>query len=83
MTQVFCRYATASTEAYVVHPGGQHERVTDPPRDLCAWAQFHPASAEKLTDTPPWLQRNALAGHLMRAADCATCPCFERGEPVE
>ena len=36
-------------------------------RMLCAWAHFHPAAPAKLVDTPPWLSRAALAGHLMRA----------------
>lgn len=76
-----CRYLTASEEVEVLGPGGGV--VATPARDLCAWAIYHPASADKLTDTPPWLARNATAGHLWRAADCERCPAFERGEPVE
>ncbi len=52
-------------------------------RVLCAWTHFHPAAVEALTQSPPWLQRAALAGHLMRADDCGRCPFHEAGPPVE
>ena len=81
-----CRYLTVPEEQWVRRPGLQAgwTLARSPERSLCAWATYHPAAVEKLTDTPPWLGRNALAGHLvMPKADCAGCPCFEAGEPVE
>lgn len=83
MGEVHCIYATASTEAegYSVHRGW--EKIKDPPRNLCAWAHFHPDAPAKLVDTPPWLQRSVLAGHLMRDGDCDICPAFTRGKAVE
>lgn len=77
-----CRYATAPSDFEVVEIGGRRTAPT-PDRFLCAWAQFHPDAPVKLIDAPPWLQRNALAGHLMQDGDCAICPLFEAGEPVE
>ncbi len=67
-----CRHLTRSEEVYVVTDAG-------PVRSshvvlLCAWADNEPA---KLVDTPRWVQRNALAGHLYREGDCAGCPCFD------
>lgn len=83
MSAVHCRYATAPEEMWAGTGPHDVKRVKEPERFLCAWAHYHPTSPEKLTDTPPWLQRNALAGHLMREGDCERCPCFERGDPVE
>lgn len=76
-----CRYLTAPAEAEVL--GADGGPVLSPPRDLCAWAIYHPASADKLTDTPPWLVRNAVAGPLVRRGDCDRCLGFEPGAPVE
>lgn len=42
---------------------------------LCSWADDEP---DKLMNTPRWLQRSALAGHLLNYPDdCAGCPCFD------
>lgn len=81
-----CRYASAPQELWEQRsklgvPGWQ--KVAEPDRFLCSWATFHEESVEKLSNTPPWLQRNALAGHLMRKDDCASCPCYSPGDPVE
>lgn len=82
MSNVYCRYATAPAEMWRDSNRGW-VKVEEPERDMCSWATFHPESAEKLSNTPPWLQRNAIAGHLMRKGDCEKCPLFERGDPVE
>ena len=78
-----CKYATAPAELYTQNANGEFVQISNPDRTLCAWATYHPEAVEKLTGTPPWLQRNALAGHLIRESDCDTCPLFERGPPVE
>jgi len=78
-----CRYAVAPKECYRGTGGDTMKRVANPDRFLCSWANFHPDAPAKLVDTPPWLQNNAMAGHLMRKGDCDKCPCFDRGEPVE
>lgn len=52
---------------------GVEREVYDPPADLCSWALY---AAEKLKDTPPWLQREAPVGHLWRPGDCGGCPCY-------
>lgn len=52
-------------------------------RWLCAWAHFHPAAVAPLSAVPPWLQRSALAGVLMRPQDCGHCAFHEPGPPVE
>lgn len=86
MTGVVCKYLTAPEEVWVQRPdlGPGWQLAKAPERSLCAWATYHPASAEKLTDTPPWLSRAALGGHLVKPeADCIGCPCFERGSAVE
>ena len=81
-----CKYATASVESYeyrtsAINRGSR--KIENPPRDLCAWAHFHPQSADKLKDVPPHVSRNALAGHLMLPRDCEHCHCYEAGDPVE
>lgn len=78
-----CKYLVAPDEYELktVHMGDF--RPAPAPLMLCAWAIYHPASGAALTDTPDWLVRNAMAGHLWRDGDCDRCPCFERGEPVE
>lgn len=83
MSQVHCKYATAPMESWESKTGHGWTKIAEPERDLCSWADFHPEAVEKLSNTPPWLQRNALSGHLMRKGDCEVCPLFERGDPVE
>jgi hypothetical protein len=79
-----CKYAVASSEAYVMDDRTNNLRkVENPPRDLCAWALFDPHAPAKLLDVPPHVSRNAIAGHLMAADDCLMCPCYEPGDPVE
>lgn len=80
---VTCRYLVApdAFELKTVHDADFQPAPA--PRMLCAWAIYHPASTAALTDTPDWLVRNAMAGHLWRVGDCERCPSFERGEPVE
>lgn len=77
-----CMYAVAPEECFEVR-GDRTERVAQPERFLCAWAEFHPDAPAKLVDTPPWLSRNAIAGAWMRAGDCAHCVAYQAGEPVE
>lgn len=75
MTARRCIYLVASEEAYRIDP---HTGKQTPAEVLlCNWAEFAPEAQPKLIDTPPWLQRNSLAGHLMRDTDCQTCPCFK------
>lgn len=83
MAEVHCKYATASAEVWEDSILHGWKRVEQPERDLCSWADYHPEAVDKLSNTPPWLQRNALSGHLMRKGDCEKCPLFERGNPVE
>lgn len=81
-----CKYLTAPREVCAKRPGDGRgwQAVTAPARSLCAWATFHPAAVVKLADTPSWLVRNALAGHLVQPqTDCGRCPCFEAGGAVE
>lgn len=52
-----------------------HGRQTPAIVMLCGFADNRP---ERLVDTPRWLQRNALAGHLLDyPRDCIGCPAFE------
>lgn len=68
-----CRYAQRSEEAYLVGGDGELTPCLGPM--LCGWAMD--AAPEKLVDVPRWLQRNALAGHLLKYPDdCDGCPCF-------
>ena len=69
MTRV-CRHLIASDEAFRVENDGSHTRVSV---WLCAWAS---SARGLLRDAPPWLQREADAGHLWRDGDCVGCPCF-------
>lgn len=78
-----CKYATAPTKMWRGQSSETMVKVAEPPRFLCAWGTHHPESAEKLTGTPPWLQRNAESGHLMNPSDCETCPCYSPGYPVD
>lgn len=52
---------------------GEETRVDNPPADLCAWG-LH--AGERLKQMPPWVTRNAEAGHLWRPGDCDGCPCY-------
>jgi len=77
-----CRYLVAPDAHEFRTVSG--ERIASPaPRMLCAWAIYHPASADKMMDAPDWLARNAMAGHLWREGDCDRCPCFDAGDAVE
>lgn len=72
-----CRYAQRSEEAYAVGDDGSLTPTKGPV--LCAWAQDSAPVA--LIDMPPWLQRIALAGHMLRfPEDCRACPCY--AEPI-
>lgn len=45
---------------------------------LCNWADSRP---DLLANTPRWLQRNTLSGHLLRyPEDCRGCPCFKAAD---
>lgn len=79
-----CKYASCADESWERSPiSGRWVPKKDVKRDMCTWALYHPDAVDKLTNVPPWLSRNALAGHLMRPADCESCPLFEEGDPVE
>jgi hypothetical protein len=69
-----CVHAVRSEEAYAVDPLTRIERPVEGPM-LCHWAD---ATADgTLVGVPRWLQRQALAGHLLRYPDdCFGCPCF-------
>jgi hypothetical protein len=70
-----CRYAHRSEEAYEQGSNEHRWRPVEGPM-LCAWAMD--AAPDKLVNVPRWLQRNALAGHLLRYPDdCMGCPCYE------
>jgi hypothetical protein len=77
-----CKYLVAPDEFEVVPCLGA-AKAKPAPRMLCAWATYHPDAVEALRVSPPWLVRNAVAGHQWRDGDCDRCPAFERGEPVE
>lgn len=69
-----CIYAHCSEECYVIDGAGRESRIEETQPTLCAWAESAPI---QLVDVPRWLQRNALAGHLLRyPTDCEGCPCF-------
>lgn len=80
-----CQYLTAPAEMYESRRFGEgYRRVEEPERFLCAWAIWDAEAVEKLTRIPPWLSRNAMAGHLVRPErDCPTCPYNTPGPPVE
>lgn len=80
---VECKYASAPSELWVGDNLSQMKPVKPSERFLCSWAIYSEQAVAKLESTPTWLQRNALSGHLMKKGDCETCPCFERGKPVE
>lgn len=68
-----CIYAATSEEAYSVSEDGHLVASVGPM--LCGWA--HEEAPAALLNVPRWLQRNALAGHLIDyPADCRGCPCF-------
>lgn len=69
---MLCRYAQRSEEAYRVEATGE-VRIDGPM--LCGWAED--GAPTQLVNVPRWLQRNALAGHLLKFPDdCMGCPCF-------
>jgi hypothetical protein len=75
-----CRYAQRSEEAYSVGDDGELTPAQGPM--LCAWGMD--AAPSQLVNVPRWLQRNALAGHLLKYPDdCMGCPCYaaEMTEP--
>lgn len=75
-----CVYCEPASEAYRIDARTGKETPCEVL--LCTWAEYAPEAQDKLIDTPPWLQHNALAGHLMRPRDCETCPCFKaKGTP--
>lgn len=79
-----CKYATAPVEMQErSNLTGKWRDVPNPDRFLCSWADYHPNAVEKLSNTPPWLQRNALAGHLMQKGDCERCPLYDEGDAIE
>lgn len=68
-----CVHAERSEEAITITTHG-----TEPSQGpmLCGWADN--AAPGELVSVPRWLQRNALAGHLLKyPQDCAGCPCFQ------
>lgn len=68
-----CRYAKRAEEAYRVEDDDSLTPVAGPV--LCSWAQD--SAPDALLNVPPWMQRNALAGHLLRfPEDCRRCPCY-------
>lgn len=70
-----CEYLEPPDQAWEVDPvTGKETKIENPEPSLCAWAVH--AGAEKLKGMPPWLVRNAEAGHWWRAADCGDCPCY-------
>lgn len=78
-----CKYASATAEAWARNAKGQWVQIKKHDRDLCTWAHYHPDALDKLMQVPPWLTRNALAGHLMKPEDCETCTLFDPGDAVE
>lgn len=69
-----CQYAQRPDVAYRVDLDGREMRVEGPM--LCGWAMD--SAPVQLVDVPRWLQRNALAGHLLKYPDdCYGCPCFK------
>lgn len=83
-----CIYCAAPDELVEVDPktGKQTEidttRVDAVPDHafLCTWADNSPEGVKVLAFAPRWLQREALAGHLMRSGDCTGCRCFKARE---
>lgn len=80
-----CQYLTAPIEMEETKRFGHGWRkVEAPERFLCAWAMYAPDAVDKMVEVPPWLVRNAMAGHLVRAeTDCPACPHFKPGASVE
>lgn len=68
-----CRYLQAADEAYAIGEDGREHPTTVL---LCTWGLEAPRSADALLDTPRWLQRNAMSGHLWREGDCKGCPGY-------
>lgn len=70
-----CRHAQLSEEAYEISTvTGEWQPGTGPM--LCSWAQD--SAPDQLMNVPRWMQRNALAGHLLNYPDdCLGCPCFD------
>lgn len=77
-----CRYLVAA-DNYTT--GATLDRVEPArsPRQLCAWAHYHPDAVQALASAPPWVAKDALAGDRWRPGQCDRCPCFQPGAPVE
>ena len=77
-----CKYLSAPEEAFVLVGGDL--LPTAHPRSLCVWGHYHLTAPGALADCPPWVQRAAMSGDLVRPKiDCLVCPHFEAGEAVE
>jgi hypothetical protein len=65
-TPAFCRHGRPS----------QAENIDDPADTkimwLCAWASTLDGRS-LLMGAPPWVGREAMAGHMMKPGDCAWC----------
>lgn len=73
-----CIHVERAEEAQVVTNHGACPAVGPM---LCGWAVN--AAPDELVSVPRWLQRNALAGHLLKFPDdCRGCPCFEPRKPA-
>lgn len=77
-----CRYLVAADD-YETGIAPDRLRAVTAPAMMCVWAHYHPSAVEKLSDTPPWLLKAALAADLWRPGQCDRCPAFERGAAVE
>jgi hypothetical protein len=74
---MICRFAQRSEFAVRIHSDGTQTPILGPM--LCGWAMD--AAPANLVNVPRWMQRNALAGHLLNYPDdCRGCPCFEAGQ---
>lgn len=72
-----CIHAERSEEAVAVT---EHGTVPTTGPMLCSWAIN--LAPDELVSVPRWLQRNALAGHLLKFPDdCKGCPCFQPRPP--
>jgi hypothetical protein len=73
---------TTRTPAFCRHGRPSQAENFDDPGDtkivwLCAWGTSISGGAA-LIDAPPWVQRETLAGHMMRPGDCAGCAAWEK-----
>lgn len=75
-----CFYAHRAEEAYRQDECGDWVKVKGPV--LCGWADD--GAPEALVGLPRWLQRAALAGHLLKwPEDCVGCPCYKPGGKID